>query len=617
MLFKDTSLNYSTPVPSLSNSFETNRYHCFQKNVILNAITLLESEDISLSFDGLFTHAMVHELAPLLTGGRVARISQPYPNELILTVRAQRHNYPLLLSAHPNYARVQVTEIPFVNPATPTKFTMSLRKYLDGAILTSLKQVDNDRVVQLTFQSRNELGDLQGLTLIVELMGRRSNIILIRESDQRILDTIKHIASDQNRYRLLLPGVTYIAPPQQDRADPFQAQDQYYTQLDQTSDLFVPAKQLQTHYQGLGFDSALELATRLKNSPDQVQTWTTFLTALSEHPEPTITTGTKQLTFSPLPYGSQKGPQTHYATLSEMLDHFYRDKSQNDRVRQQGSRLIHFVTLELKKDRKKMKKLQQTLASSDKADDYRVKGELLTTYLYQVQRGMTTITLPNYYDNEKPVKIALSNQLTPSRNAQKYFTKYQKLKNSVAFVTEQMQLTQAEIDYFSGILAQIEIADPKDLVDIEVELQQQGYLKAHHKKHAKNKRVKPSQPERFKTDTGVLIEVGKNNLQNERLTLKTAQKTDTWLHAKNIPGSHVIIHDSDPDEDTILVAANLAAYFSKSRLSASVPVDYVQVKKIRKPNGTKPGFVIYEGQHTCYVTPDEKIVAQLRANAQK
>ncbi len=261
---------------------------------------------------------------------------------------------------------------------------------------------------------------------------------------------------------------------------------------------------------------------------------------------------------------------------------------------------------------KKQRKLQRTLEETEKADDYRIRGEVLTTYLSQVERGMTSIELPNFYDDNRPIKITLSNQLTPSRNAQKYFAKYTKLRNAVAHVHQQMQENQEEIDYLEGIMAQIDVASPKDLADIRLELQQQGYLRKQKTNKKGAKRQKVAKPDQFYASDGTKIWVGKNNLQNDQLTLHTAKKTDIWLHVKDIPGSHVIIDSHQPSEKTLLEAAKLAAYFSKARDSANVPVDWIEVKKIRKPNGAKPGFVVYEGQKTVAVTPDVELVDKLR-----
>ncbi|GEO68244.1 NFACT RNA binding domain-containing protein [Levilactobacillus acidifarinae] len=572
-----------------------------------------------MSFDGSFTHAMVHELQQTVTTGRVSKINQPYANEVVLTIRANGHNHPILLSANPTYARIQVTEIPYVNPPVPTNFTMILRKYLQGAILKGVTQAANDRVVHLVFTARNELGDQQELHLIVEIMARHSNVILVDQASGKILDAIKHVGSDQNRYRLLLPGAQYITPPKQDLTDPFTGpRPDLATTIREFPNRDVLAGTLQHQYQGLGKDTAAALASALHQAGDANANFTTFF-ARFDDPQPTLTVSPKGKTsFTAFPYPTE-GQQQAAATLSELLDTYYQDKAERDRVQQQGSVLIRVVRNELKKNRNKLKKLQRTLAETENADEYRVKGEILTTYLYQVKRGDTTVTLPNFYDAEKPLKIALSNQLSPNQNAQKYFKRYQKAKNAVSYVTTQIEQTQANVDYFDNIMAQIELAAPKDLIDIRLELQQGGYLRDHdHQKKAKKRRKQQiSKPDQFTASDGTKISVGKNNLQNDKLTLHTAKRTDIWLHVKDMPGSHVIVHDADPSEQTILEAANLAAYFSKARASSTVPVDYVPVKRIHKPNGAKPGFVIFTGQKTVFVTPESTLVDQLTANNQK
>ncbi|MCX2454888.1 NFACT RNA binding domain-containing protein [Lacticaseibacillus nasuensis] len=562
-----------------------------------------------MTYDGFFTHAMVAELQPLV-GGRVSKIQQPYQNEVVLTIRANRKNQPLLLSAHPQYARVQITRIPFANPEVPTNFAMTLRKYLAGAGLVALTQAANDRVIWLDFSTRDELGDDLSLRLIVEMMGRHSNITLLNQTTNRIIDLIRHVGNDQNRYRLLLPGATYVEPPKQDKVDPFTDDATDYLELVRSASPDVPLTSLlQRHYQGLAADTAAELAARLSTG-DPGAAWAHFLAGF-DAPQPTIATGQK-VNFSAIPYRTLAGETQTFATLSEMLDAFYAQKAEHDRVQQLGGNLIHTLRLHIERDQKKQKKLAATLRQSAKAQDYRVRGEVLTTYLSQVQRGMTSVTLPNYYADNAPLTIALSNQLTPSQNAQKYFTKYQKLRNSVSFVTEQMAQNQAELDYLQGVMAQIELASPKDLADIRLELTEGGYLKAKRQGKKPAKRQKVAAPEQFYASDGTIIWVGKNNLQNDALTLHKAKKTDIWLHAKDIPGSHVIIDSADPSEQTLLEAANLAAFFSKSRASANVQVDWIEVRKIRKPNGAKPGFVVYEGQRTVAVTPDAALVAKLR-----
>lgn len=560
-----------------------------------------------MTFDGLFTHAMIHELNQTLQNGRVTKISQPYPNEVILTIRANRTNYPVLLSANPRYARFQITQIPYTNPAVPTNFTMMLRKYLEGAKLLEIKQLDNDRVVYFEFLTRNELGDKLPLLLSAEIMGRYSNVILINQSTNKIIDTIKHVGMDQNRYRTLLPGATYRQPPTQNKENPFEQDSNTFEELIQKyPNREVLADNLLKQYQGISRDNALALADKLHSSNNFVQAFNDFL-AMTEDPIPTMN-GNNFSIFTDNPNDKK------FTTLSEMLDVFYHTKANRDRVQQQGGQLLHVIRKNLQRNKKKLKKLSNELKATENADEYRIKGEVLTTYLYQIKRGMTKITLPNFYDNNKEITISLSNQLSPSQNAQKYFKKYQKLKNAVTFVNEQIELTKKEVAYLEEIQTQIELATPADLNDIKTELQQEGYIKKKQQKSKHSSRVKINKPESFIASDGTEILVGKNNLQNEKLTLHTAKKADIWLHAKNIPGSHVIIKSNNPSDETLFEAAMLAAYFSKFRSSTNVPIDYVQVKNIRKPNGSKPGFVIYEGQKTLTVTPTEDFVLELRQN---
>ncbi|WP_242362716.1 NFACT RNA binding domain-containing protein [Limosilactobacillus antri] len=553
-----------------------------------------------MSFDGFFTHAIVHELNSTLKTGRVARISQPYPAELIITIRAQRHNYALLLSANPTYPRVQVTEVPFTNPAVPTNFTMTMRKYLDGAILEGVEQVGNDRIIRLTFNTRDELGDSQRLLLISEIMARHSNISLVNEKTGKIIDTVKHVGADQNRVRLLLPGATFIMPPKQDKADPYLPNQIYSDLVRQYQEPAELAKQLQAHYEGLGHDTARDLADRLLASDHLPTTYQQFIQHFDQ-PDPVIIDGRKKdfMAFPPL---NAAGELQHFTTLSALLDSYYQQKAQQDRSKELAGQVLKVIKNELKKDRRKVKKLNQQLADASQADQYRIRGEILTTYLGKLTPGMDAITLPNFYDDNKPLKISLSPELSPSRNAQKYFTKYDKLKASVAHVNEQLKLANAEIEYFENIQNQIELASPADIQEIRLELQQEGYIKQKHK-GKKQRKVRASKPEQFHTSDGTVVLVGKNNLQNDRLSFKTANKNEIWLHVKDIPGSHVVIRDTNPSDETILEAAQLAAYFSKGRDSDNVPVDYLPAKRLRKPNGAKPGFVTFTGQKTLRVTP--------------
>lgn len=565
-----------------------------------------------MSFDGVFTHAMINELRESLLSGRISKIHQPYENEVVLVIRSRGKNQRLLLSAHPSYARIQITQIDYQNPDTPPNFVMMLRKHLDGAILESIEQIENDRVIHFHFTKRDELGDLQNIILIVELMGRHSTIILVNKESGKILDAIKHIGSSQNTYRSLLPGVDYIAPPEQNQLNPFsQEKEKVFHRLSQMD---LTPKGIQQQFQGIGFDTAQELVARLTERPNEkMLVWQEFFTAIDTQRSPSLYEVAEKEYFTPINYrffDSNTQQKKMYPTLSALLDAFYQEKAEKDRAKQQGGELIRKIENELKRNRNKLKKREQTLKDSENAEDYRRDGELLTTFMAQVPRGANEVTLPNYYEEDRPITIKLDPALTPNQNAQKYFHRYQKLKNAVKLIGKQIEEAKNEIDYLESVLSQLEIAGPMDIEVIKEELTAEGYLKK--KSSKKQKRKKPSQPDQYLSTDGTLILVGKNNLQNDQLSLKTAKKTDYWLHAKNIPGSHVIIKSDQPSDETITEAAELAAYFSKYRHSAQVPVDLVQVKHLRKPNGAKPGYVIYENQKTIIVTPEEEKINKMK-----
>lgn len=564
-----------------------------------------------MSFDGILTHLMVNELSDTLTNGRLSKVHQPYDNELMLVFRNHSKNHTLLLSANPNYARIQLTNIKYKNPTTPPNFCMTLRKYLEGSILQEIKQTNNDRIISFSFESRNDLGDLESIVLIVELMGRHSNIILLNKDTQKIIDTIKHVGMSQNSYRLLLPGADYINPPLKNTQNPWTVNnEELFKELNSMADLTPQA--IQQQFEGFSKDTANELVYRLiKSDTDKVTTWKNFFNEMTNHLNPTIGLVNQKERFAPIPYQTFDENLSQFDTLSDMLDAFYEGKVEKDRVKQQAGELIKKVTNDINKLKKKTKILEKQLVDADNAEIYRVKGELLTTFLHEVKRGATSVELPNYYDNDEPIKISLNEALTPNQNAQKYFQRYQKLKNGVAVVKEQLNITKYELLYLESVLAQLDIASPSDVQLIRDELIAGKYIK-NKTKDKKKQKNKPSKPLQFISSDGDIIYVGKNNIQNDQLTLKTANKNDIWLHTKDIPGSHVIIKNSNPSDQTLLEAALLAAYYSKYRLSASVPVDYVAVKHVKKPNGAKPGFVIYDNQKTLFVTPEINEIKKIK-----
>lgn len=565
-----------------------------------------------MSYDGIFTHVIVDELNSNLKDGRISKIYQPFQNEILLTIRANRKNKKLLLSAHPSYARIQLTEETLSNPEFAPNFCMFLRKNIEGATIEEINQLGNDRIVIFKIRKFDEIGDIKHLLLIVELMGRHSNIFLVNEETNIIMDCLKHVPFYQNTYRAIHPGAEYVLPPHQDKLNPFEANPKEVIEhWEQSVDVGTPIKRIQTILQGLGKDSAKEILSLTDSKENQLsEALATFKHSVFEGP-PTLFTDEKgKQTFTPYPYATMEGTGVSFDSPSTMLDQYYVEKATTDRIRQVASDLLGIIRTEIQKNKLKIKKLEQSLVDSESADSYKIKGEVLTAYLYQVDKGASKVTLPNFYDEENPIEISLNPSLSASQNAQKYFSKYHKLVNSVKYIQVQLRKTKKEDDYLETIETQIILSDPQDLEEIREELKDAGYLKS--KKSTKKKKIKASKPYHFRSTEGIDIRVGKNNVQNDQLTLKTARKNHIWLHAKDIPGSHVIVEDPEPSEQTLIEAAIIAAYYSKFQQSANVPVDYVAVKHVHKPNAAKPGFVIYTGQKTLFVDPSKEVIEQLK-----
>ncbi|MEH7122924.1 NFACT RNA binding domain-containing protein [Bacillus sp. JJ1773] len=568
-----------------------------------------------MSFDGLFTRAMTEELTRELKGGRINKIHQPYKNEIILVVRANGKNHKLLLSAHPSYARVQLTNETHDNPAEPPMFCMLLRKHLEGYFLEDIKQVDLDRIMIFEVKGRNEIGDTSYKQLIVEIMGRHSNITLVDKTRNMILDSIKHVSFAVNSHRAILPGHEYILPPSQNKLNPFEADEtEVLRQLDFNSGKLD--KQLVSSFAGISplFAKEVIFQAGLANRATLPKTFLAILQKVKKQQiQPAITMGGEKESYYLFPLTYLQGKAREFQTLSEMLDRFYFGKAERDRVKQQAHDLERFIMNEKEKNEKKIDKLLATLKEAENADIHQLYGELVTANIFAIQKGMKEIKVINYYDEHgATVTIPLEPQKTPSENAQKYFTKYQKAKNAISIVKEQIEIARKEQAYFEALLQQVESASPKDIEEIREELIEGQYIKD--KKKRKNKKVQNAKPvlDRYMSSDGTEILVGKNNKQNDYLTNKLAGRDEIWLHTKDIPGSHVVIRSKEPMEKTILEAASLAAYFSKARNSSSVPVDFTQIRHVKKPSGAKPGFVIYDNQQTIYVTPDEETILALK-----
>ena len=548
-----------------------------------------------MSFDGFFLHHMTEELRRELLGGRIQKINQPFEQELVLQIRSNRKSHKLLLSAHSVFGRVQLTDTTFENPAVPNTFIMVMRKYLQGAVIEAIQQVENDRILEISVSNKNEIGDSVAVTLVIEIMGKHSNIILLDKASGKIIEAIKHVGFSQNSYRTILPGSTYVAPPQTGSLNPFTVGDEKLFEILHTED--IEPKRLQQMFQGLGRDTATELRGRL--TADKLKTFRAFFASPTQ---PSLT----EKSFSALLFSDSK---TQMSTLSELLDTFYKDKAERDRVNQQASELIRRVENELEKNRKKLGKQEEELLATENAEEFRQKGELLTTFLHQVPNDQDQVELDNYYTGEKII-ISLDKALTPNQNAQRYFKRYQKLKEAVKHLTSLIEETRTTILYLESVEIALAQASLTEIAEIREELIQTGFIR----RRQREKIQKRQKPEKYlATDGQTIILVGRNNLQNDVLTFKMAKKDELWFHAKDIPGSHVVITGNlQPSDEVKTDAAELAAYFSKARLSNLVQVDMIETRKLNKPTGGKPGFVTYTGQKTLRVTPDEEKIKSMK-----
>ncbi|MDQ0253781.1 putative ribosome quality control (RQC) complex YloA/Tae2 family protein [Evansella vedderi] len=570
-----------------------------------------------MSFDGIVTRAVTNDLKEQLLTGRIVKIHQPYKTDLIITIRVRGRNQSLFISANPSFARLHITKEKFENPQEPPMFCMLLRKHLEGSIVENIEQKGLERIVTFSFKGKNELGDVSYKTLIVEFMGRHSNILFVNRDDNKIIDSIKHIPPSLSSFRTVLPGQLYKEPPHQDKLNPLEVtEEDLLKKLD-----FNKGKmdqQLLNTFSGLSPQVIKEILFRAKltNRETLPKAFLETLAPVKEHHYwPQMIVSDLGEAFSVVDLTHKKGNITVFDSVHELLDRYYSGKAERDRVKQQANDLEKFLRNEFNKNKKKIKKLEKTLSDADKAQREQRYGELLTAHMHLIKAGDKEVTVTDYYDPEQgSVTIPLDPQKSPSENAQHYFRRYQKLKKSVVVVKEQIEHAKGELDYLEQLIQQVETASPRDIEGIREELAEEGYIKRRAQKNQKKKKNDKPVLEQYISSEGIDILVGKNNKQNEYLTNRFARQNDTWLHTKDIPGSHVVIRAGVDEfgEATLLEAANLAAYFSKGRQSGQVPVDYTLIRHVKKPSGAKPGYVIYDNQTTLYVTPDEDLVRKLR-----
>lgn len=572
---------------------------------------------LELAYDGLFMNVVTNELKEKLLTGRITRIYQPFKTDLLITVRANGKNYSLLLSAHPSYARMHLTKEKYDNPEKPSMFCMLLRKHLEGAIIDKITQNELERVAIFSIKGKDELGDDVEKQLIIEIMARHSNIILVNGKSKKIIDSLKHVTLSQSSVRTILPGQTYTFPPAQNKVHPLKIDENTFLSLLDFNQGKMD-KQLVDTFSGLSPLIAKEIIHRAQ-LVNQTSLTKAFFSVMKHYKkkkfEPQMILTEKKDYFSLIPLTHLKGERKTFTDVHELLDRFYFQKANRDQIKQMAHDIERFLQNERQKNEKKIEKLKETLNEAEQAEIYQKYGELLTAHLHLIKKGKTEAQVVDYYDeNASTITIPLDPKKSPAENAQSFFKKYHKLKNSVEIVKEQIENAKEEIAYFEQLLTLLENASPNDVAEMREELIEEGYLKKQIQETKKKKKDEKRALEKYVSSAGIDIYVGKNNKQNEYLTHRFARPNDIWLHAKEIPGSHVVIKSENPDKKTLKEAAMLAAYFSKAKHSSNVPVDYTKIRYVKKPSGAKPGFVIYRNETTLYVTPEEDLVRKLRAH---
>ena len=577
-----------------------------------------------MPLDGLTLGFIARELNGALAGARIERVNQPEKDMLLLLLRSSGRNYKLLLSASPSFARAHLTEGQFVNPLNAPMFCMLMRKHLTGGKLIQIRQLNGDRILLMEIEAQDELGVPHPYQMYLEAMGRHSNLKLVR--DGRIIDAIRHVTDDMSRVRQALPGLPFTLPPAQDKIAPEEATpENLFTKLAGFEGRFDKA--LSMAISGLSAIAARELCLRVTGSTqgefdpahlsEICEKLAAFLNKLPALAAPMLLRGADGLAADVFPYLYLSYPadqQQPFDTLSAALDAFYDGRDRRDRMQQRSASLRKLIKTHIERSEKKLALQLEELQNAAHSEEYRVMGELLNAHLYEVPRGVETVTLENYYDGQ-PLRIPLDVRLSPAQNAQRYFKRYQKARAAARLAAEQKEKTQRELSILEEALCDLDSCETEeDLADIRRVLRDEGLMKptaTERKKQQKSQRQ--SLPMRFASPEGIILSVGKNALQNERLTMN-AHGEDIWLHAKDMPGSHVIIHtEGKPVSDsTLLCALRLAAWHSKGRGQA-VPVDVTLRKYVKKPSGTPAGFVTFTHQSNYVISVTEAEIQQIRA----
>ncbi len=574
--------------------------------------------------DGLLLASVVSEL-DTLCGGKIDKVYQPEKDEIILAVRIGGENKKILISASCDNCRVQLTEMKKSNPPEPPMFCMLLRKKLTGGKIISFEQVNRDRILKIVIEAQNELGDFVPYTLVVEIMGRHSNIIFLNENNI-ILDAAKRVGISMSSVRLVMPGLEYQAPPVQNKIDPYNAElVDFYSAL--SGDMQIKKKLSMTFY-GLAPNVAGLLVEKFGNGKTELSEinederhmlarllYSFYQECKKGKFNPTVVTnewGEVVGVYAFIPVMNEQFIK-RFDSISQAIDEFYCIRDEQESIKRKSYSIQKVLQNNIERVTKKLSLYNEMLLDDDKIEQYRLYGELITANLYMIKKGMESVVLPNYYsENMENITVPLDKKYSASENAQRYFKKYRKMKSAKELAVGQRDDAIAELNYLEGQLDNLsKCTTVNELSELREELINDDYIK-HDKGKSKAAKIPQTKPMHYVSSSGDDIYVGKNNKQNDNLTLKFASGDDMWLHTKDIPGSHVIIKANGKlSENTIFEAAMLAAYYSKARNGVNVAVDYTPRKFVKKPSGAKAGMVIYTTNKTVFVTPDIGFVKKL------
>ena len=585
-----------------------------------------------MPFDGFTVNALVHELNNTIRGGKIDKIYQPEKDELLFIIRNNKNNFRLLISANPSLPKFHLVEEKKDNPLTAPSFCMLLRKHLLGSKILKVSQLSLERVVEIVFEGIDEMGYKVEKSLIIEIMGRHSNIIFINNDDLTIIDSIKRVSPYLSSIRTVLPGLKYIYPPSKDRIDPLDINiDFLISDIANLKSSIMAYKYLMKRFYGIStimaqeicFVSCVEPELDLKGTNEEaiIKLYSGFNDIIKkvhsiDFKPNLIINNNKIIEFSAIDLDIYKSYKKNYfESISKVIDTFYSENDRLSRMKQKTGDLHRTVSNRLERNLKKLEVLDSELNDAKSSEKYKLYGDLIMSNMYTLKKGMKMAVLKNYYaENEEETEITLKINLTPAQNAQNYYKKYNKSKNALKLLTNQIIQTKKEVMYLESVLESLNKCFlDEEIEEIKQELSQQGYIRKISGKKIKE-RKKTQKLLHYLSSSGFSIFVGKNNVQNDYLTLKFANPTDFWFHTKDIPGSHVIIKTNNKavDHSTVTEAALLAAYYSKGKLSSNVPVDYTQKKNVKKPTGAKPGMVIYDNYKTIYITPEEEQIKHIK-----